>query len=303
MQPVDHSILDVLKINLKEKLLTQFLLEWDQKYRLHAVHFRAGFFGIQRYILVDWRGDHYFFELAHKMGIKRIADILDRFGFGQLTGIDVDEELPGTVASPNWKRKNKGVSCYEGDTLNAGIGQGYMQATPIQLAYGVSTIANRGLRFTPHLLLANQTSGKKPSVEPIKPKEPVVLENNESWSIVIDAMQGVTTAPNGTATYRFGKSTPYTVAGKTGTGQVYSIKHRDAHGKAEKQENLPEHLRDHSLFVAFAPIEDPKIAIAVIVENNKLAVTVARKLLDTYLTNAKTPLNIAAEEVENTYAH
>lgn len=229
--------------------------------------------------------DTYFFELGHKMGIKRIDDILNRFGFGQLTGIDVDEELPGTVASPSWKRRAKGASWYEGDTLNSAIGQGFMQATPLQLAYGVATIANRGLRFIPHLLLSEQTPGHQTELQPPMTQPPVILENSENWSIVIDAMQGVTTAPHGTAAYRFGKSIPYTVAGKTGTGQVYSIKHRDIHGKAEKQESLPEHLRDHSLFVAFAPVDNPQIAIAVIVENNnKVAVSIARKLLDYYFT-------------------
>ena len=235
--------------------------------------------------------DTYFFDLGHKMGIKRIDDILNRFGFGQLTGIDVDEELPGTVASPGWKRRAKGASWYEGDTLNSSIGQGYMQATPIQLAHGVATIANRGTRYIPHLLLAHQAPGKKAQPQASLTHDPVVLNNNENWSIVINAMQGVTSTPQGTAAYRFGKSLPYTVAGKTGTGQVYSIKHRDEHGVAEKQENLPEHLRDHSLFVAFAPVENPQIAIAVIVENNKLAVTVARKLLDYYFIGPETLIN------------
>ncbi len=222
--------------------------------------------------------DTYFFDLGHKLGIKRIDDILNRFGFGQSTGIDVGEELPGVVASPSWKRRVKGQSWYEGDTINSAIGQGYMQTTPLQLANGVATIANRGKRFVPHLLLSEQQPGKKAEIQKSIPLEPVTLQDKRTWDFVINAMQKVIS--EGTAT-RFGQNLPYTVAAKTGTAQVYSIKKRNKNEEAELQENLPENLRDHSLFIAFAPVDKPQIAIAILVENNnKLAVNVARRLLD-----------------------
>ncbi len=226
--------------------------------------------------------DTYFFALGHKMGINRIDDILNRFGFGELTGIDTGEEVTGIIASPAWKRRAKGIAWYEGDTINSAIGQGYMQATPLQLAQGIATMANRGKRLTPHLLLSEQDIGKAPAVQPATALEPVNLTNKENWNIVITALQNVMTSPLGTGYYHYGHDMPYTIAGKTGTAQVYSIKHRDEEGKSEEQEKLPETLRDHSLFIAFAPVDHPEIAIAVIAEHSKLAAGIARKILDYY---------------------
>lgn len=252
--------------------------------------------------------DTFFFDLGHKMGIKRIDDILYRFGFGKLTEIDMGEELAGTVASPSWKRKAKGTMWYEGDTINSSIGQGFMQATPLQLAHGVAAIANRGERFTPHLLLSKQIGKKTETTKPIS-QAPILLENEAAWSIVIDAMQAVITSPQGTG-YRFGKNTSYTVAAKTGTAQVYTIKTRNKNHEAEKQENLPEQLRDHSLLIAFAPVDKPQIALAVIVENNKgFAVQAARKILDSYFlgpqntTPPAPPALLAKPPVKEANAH
>lgn len=231
--------------------------------------------------------DTYFFDLAHKMGIKRIDDALIRFGFGELSGIDIGEELPGVVASPAWKRKTKDLPWYEGDTLVSAIGQGYMTATPIQLGAGVATIANHGLRFAPHLLLKQVTGKDIDDQQPIS-LDPVVLQNQENWNTVIQAMQDVITAPTGTG-YRFGKNVGYTVAAKTGTGQVISIKKRDKNENAAPQMDLPERLRDHSFFIAFAPVDKPEIAVAVVVENSALASSVARKVLDYYLLGPPKP--------------
>ena len=226
--------------------------------------------------------DTYFFALGHKMGIKRIDDILNRFGFGELTGIDIGEEVSGIIASPAWKRRAKSTAWYEGDTINSTIGQGYMQATPLQLAQGIATMANRGKRFAPHLLLMEQEAGKAPELQTATELEPVSLDNQNNWKIIIAALQNVMTSPLGTGYSHYGHDMPYTIAGKTGTAQVYSIKHRDEEGKSEEQEKLPEQLRDHSLFVAFAPVDKPQIAIAVIAEHSKLAAGIARKILDYY---------------------
>lgn len=230
--------------------------------------------------------DTYFFDLAHKLGIQRIDEILTQFGFGDLTGIDMEEELPGLVASPTWKKNVKGLPWYEGDTLNSGVGQGFMQATPLQLASGIATLANRGQRFTPHLLFATQEPGQSSVLEPSTPLKPIVLHDQNEWQIVINAMQGVITSPDGTG-YHFGKLGPYTVAAKTGTAQVYTPKQYIHTEDNDPQLNLPERLRDHSLFIAFAPVDNPQIAIAIVVENSKLAASIARQVLDDYLLGPK----------------
>ncbi len=226
--------------------------------------------------------DTYFYDLAAKLGIQRIDHILSEFGFGELSGIDVDEELPGVISSPEWKRTTKGVPWYLGDTIISGIGQGYMQATPLQLAVAVATLANQGQHFTPHLLLKEQEPGKAAvSQSPILINK-VELTNNNYWNIVISAMQSVITSPNGTGYLHFGHPA-YSVAAKTGTAQVYTKQRNETDEDVNAQSRLPEKLRDHSLFIAFAPAENPQIAIAVVVENSKLAPGVARKIMDFYL--------------------
>lgn len=226
--------------------------------------------------------DTYFYNLALKMGIRRMDTILTQFGFGELSGIDLDDELPGIVASPEWKRKAKGTHWYLGDTIISGIGQGFMQATPLQLAAAVATLANRGARFMPYLQLGEQQPGEPYlKQEPIQ-LEPVVLQNKDDWEIVIDAMQDVVSSPQGTA-YRFGRNHTYTVAAKTGTAQV--IAKRGDPNEVDKQKNIPERLRDHHLFIAFAPADKPKIALAIITENSSVTIEAARSIFDYYLGN------------------
>lgn len=227
--------------------------------------------------------DTFFYDLAAKLGILRIDDILKQFGFGELTGIDISEELPGNVASPQWKKQVKKVHWYEGDTINSGIGQGFMQATPVQLANAVATLANRGHHFTPYLLYGEQEIGKSFALQSPTPVNEIKLKDAYYWEIVRDAMRNVVQSPEGTAYVRFGKNYNYTLAGKTGTAQVYSKKYGSNEDGHDDQNNLPERLRDHSLFIAFAPLEKPQIALAIIVENSNLAVGMARKILDVYL--------------------
>lgn len=239
--------------------------------------------------------DTYFFELGHRLGIKRIDSMLTKFGFGDLTGVDVDEELPGVVASPAWKRRVKGAPWYEGDTLNSAIGQGFMQATPLQLAFGISTMANRGVRISPHFLLGEQEPGKKIEIQPPAMMDPVKLNDPDNWKIIIKALQDVVSTPGATGFVHFGKLGPYTVAAKTGTAQNHSIKHYNINEDHEDQSALPERQRDNSLLIAFAPVEKPEIAIAVIVENDNGAAVIARKVMDYYLLG--TPVNC------NPYVH
>ena len=229
--------------------------------------------------------DIYFYELGYKLGIRRISDSLKQFGLGALTGIDLDEELSGVVPTPEWKRKAKGNAWFDGDTINASIGQGYMQTTPLQLAVATSTLANRGKRFMPYLLLQEQTPGQPPISQSSIALESVNLNNPAYWKIVIQAMQDVVDLRTGSA-FRYGGNRNYTLAAKTGTAQVTSRRRNP--DERDKQEDLPERLRDHHLFIAFAPVDHPQIALAIVTENSNTAIEATRAILDYYLsqTNA-----------------
>lgn len=216
--------------------------------------------------------DTFFYTIGMKMGISHLSAILHDFGFGKTTGVDLNEELPGLVPTPAWKMKTKQRAWYPGDTVVASIGQGYLLTTPLQLANGVAQIAMRGKGYQPHLLRGwNDKNGKYHPYTAIP--LPIIQVDPIYWDTVIQGMRNVM-VPGGTAA-AFGK-TPYTVAGKTGTAQVYSTQ-----GKTIVK-NLPKELRDHTLFIAFAPVEKPQIAIAVIVEHTKTAKFIARKVFDAY---------------------
>ncbi|MBS0359126.1 MAG: penicillin-binding protein 2, partial [Proteobacteria bacterium] len=240
-------------------------------------HSGQGSVNIFRAIIVS--NDTFFFTLAHMMGITKMDDILTRYGFGHLTNIDLPDELPGLVASPAWKEKARHDRWYPGDTINAGIGQGFMLTTPVQLAAGVATIASRGKRYQIHLLKSQVTPDAVQHPEKITSLTPLILHSTSTWNTVIDAMKQVIASPEGTAHHKFGTDTPYVAAAKTGTAQVYSAKS----AAQLKSVSASKNLRDHSLFIVFAPADKPVIAVAVIVENNKLlAAHAARKFLDYY---------------------
>ncbi|MFY7698064.1 MAG: penicillin-binding protein 2 [Legionella sp.] len=221
--------------------------------------------------------DTYFYQLGNKIGISFIEDMLMQFGFGQLTHVDLHEEASGVVPSPAWKRHVKGINWYPGDTLITAIGQGFMLSSPLQLANAVAALSQHGKRFRPHLF--NYSVQGIHNVYQPKPFEeyPIELSDPSYWSLIAEGMQGVIMNNEGTG-YRFGRNATYTVAGKTGTAQVFSSNQYEK----KNYDEIPETLRDHSLFIAFAPIENPKIAIAVIVENDFIASAIARKILDTY---------------------
>lgn len=221
--------------------------------------------------------DIYFFTLAKAMGIRTLSSILTGFGFGEKTHLDMNDELSGNVPTPEWKRAYHGAPWYEGDTIVAGIGQGYILTTPLQLANAAGTLSRKGFHVTPHLLLASQEIGEDKVPVKISVEQQVKLNDEKNWELVHSAMRNVITSGEGTG-YRFGRDAPYEVAAKTGTAQVYSAKmytHLN-------EDNLPERLRDHSLFIAFAPVSDPKIAVAVVVENSHAASFVARQVLNYY---------------------
>lgn len=222
--------------------------------------------------------DTFFYQLGYKMGIKNIDSILDRFGYGRMTGIDLPDEIPGTLASPTYKMKQHQTAWYPGDTVNTSIGQGYMQVTPMQLASAYATLSERGKRFKPYLLLATSNNTQQKIYTATKPLPPVKLASQQSWNVVINAMHDVI-SQEGTA-WRFGIPKGYTAAAKTGTSQVIS------RNLSENYTNTPINLRPNSSIVVFAPVKNPQIAIAVIAEHAPgTSAPIARKVADYYFSH------------------
>lgn len=226
--------------------------------------------------------DVYFYRLAATIGIDRIAAFMAPFGYGSLTGIDISGEKPGVLPSPEWKRRVYKQAWYPGETVNVGIGQGYLLVTPLQLAHVASVIAERGRSFRPRLVTAlRDAKGELHKLPPIE-NPSVKGVTDEDWNIVIQGMVGAASWPGGTA-YAFVKGTPYTMAGKTGTAEVVTVS-RNQSLTAKKTD---ERLKDHAWFIAFAPVEAPRIAVAVLAENAGFGATtsspIARKVIDAYL--------------------
>ena len=227
--------------------------------------------------------DVYFYVLARDMGIDLIHRTLTDFGFGKPTGIDIGGEAAGLVPSTQWKREALGQPWYPGETLIAGIGQGATLVTPIQLAVATSVIANRGKLVRPYLLseVRDSATGQQVIRASAHEGRQVVYAGIEEWDVIIHSMQEVVHGKRGTARGS-GAGTEYQFAGKTGTAQVINIGQYEEYDEDE----IPEEFRDHALFIAFAPVEAPEIALAVIVENggggSKTAAPIAREFLDHY---------------------
>lgn len=229
--------------------------------------------------------DTYFYGLATELGIDNIFQFLSRFDFGKKTGIDLEGESSGLLPSQDWKMRRYKQKWYPGDTVSVGIGQGYNLVTPMQLAYATALLANDGVSFRPHLVRemrsARNNENKLISVQPENKFniDPVQL------ALIKHAMVAVT-QPGGTAA-QASIGTPYQIAGKTGTAQVIGMKQ----GESYDASKIDERHRDHAWFIAFAPAEQPKIALAVLVENGghggSIAAPIARKVLDYYLLGIK----------------
>ncbi|HIG44369.1 MAG: penicillin-binding protein 2 [bacterium] len=230
----------------------------------------------------------YFFELANKLGIDRIHSYLSLFGFGRNLAIDLPEARSGLLPSKDWKMGARGQIWYPGDTLNVGIGQGDILVTPLQLATAVAMLANRGKSVRPRML--RQESVVEPSFirTPDQPSD-IDLVPESIWDLVIDSMEKVVHrgnqgfGENGTAWAYIGRGIQYRMAGKSGTAQVVGI----AQGEEYDEDMLSERKRKHAWFVAFAPVEDPVIALVVLLENggggSQYASPIARQVLDHYL--------------------
>lgn len=233
--------------------------------------------------------DVFFYELAHAMGIDAMHDYLGALGFGERTGIDLSGESSGLMPSSEWKRRVRGQPWYPGETLIAGIGQGFTLATPLQLASVTATMAMRGARLKPQTIARIEDPQVRQSIalvpEPVASLSPPNVRN---WETVVEAMTEVVHGRRGTAR-RIAEGATYRMAGKTGTAQVFTIGQEEEYD----EDTIDKLLRDHALFISFAPVEKPRIAVAVLVENggggSTTAAPMARIVMDAYLLGESRP--------------
>ena len=243
--------------------------------------------------------DTYYYVLSNDLGIDNIARFIGQFGFGAKTGIDIEGEATGVLPSQEWKRKRfkkpEQQKWYAGETISIGIGQGYNAYTPLQMAQAMAALANNGVVHRPRFVnyIEDIRSGERTQVE-TRPGRAIALKP-EHLAFINRALAGVNT--EGTGARAFAKA-GYTSAGKTGTAQVVAMKQNEKYN----EKNVTERHRDHALFIAFAPLESPKIALAVVVENAgfgaRAAAPIARQVLDYYLLGkrADQPAAAVAEE-------
>ncbi|RLA08195.1 MAG: penicillin-binding protein 2 [Gammaproteobacteria bacterium] len=226
--------------------------------------------------------DVFYYDLGFHMGVNRMSDYLSLFGFGKKTGFDNKYELSGILPTRAWKRKNRNKKWYLGETLIMGIGQGYMSATSMQITKAVATLASFGKVVTPHLLkYYTDHKGIRHKYQDPNKNTSLPINNIDNWKLIHKSMKNVVHSPTGTAR-RIGYNTSYLIAGKTGTSQVYSIA-QDGKYDAKK---VAYELRDHALFIAFVPADNPKIAVTVIIEHggsgSSTAAPIAKKIIEKY---------------------
>ena len=240
--------------------------DWKKKGHGHRVGLKTS---------IEQSCDVYYYELAYKLGIDRLHEFAAPFGFGALTGIDIASERSGLLPSREWKKSNSRLPWFPGETVSIGIGQGYMLVTPLQLALATAIIANKGVKITPRLVKSvNGNSLPEPLVQKIE-------VNDKYWQLIHEGMSAVVHGVRGTGN-RISSGLEYRMAGKTGTAQVIGVKQGEEYDAA----TVSLRNRDHGMFVAFAPLENPEIAVAVIVENGEhgsWVAPIARKVIDAYL--------------------
>ena len=229
--------------------------------------------------------DVYFYDLALKLGIDNMSSYFAAFGLGKRTGIDLRGELDGLNPTREWKRRTRNLPWFPGETLITGIGQGFMLTTPLQLANATAAIATMGQRFKPRMLYGIQDQQYQPiNTTTSEPLESIPVQKEKNWQYVIKAMRNVVHGLHGTAR-GIKYNLKYDIAGKTGTAQVFGI----AQDAEYKKEEIAKKLQDHALFIGYAPIDKPRIAVALIVENGgsggSVAAPIVRKVMDEYLLN------------------
>jgi len=226
--------------------------------------------------------DVYFYSLAHDLGINRLHSFMNRFGFGKRTGIDLTGEKGGLMPSREWKQRLRNKRWYPGETIITGIGQGFMLATPLQLAVATATLSNRGKFMQPRVAFVMDDARINEMTPISSVQSTITLKQGGYWNTAIGGMKAVVHGRRGTAK-KVGRRSRYRFAGKTGTAQVITIKQSESYNARK----LAKKFHDHALFVAFAPLKNPRIAVAVIVENggggSKTAAPIAKRVMDYYL--------------------
>ncbi|MFO6498932.1 penicillin-binding protein 2 [Serratia marcescens] len=237
---------------------------------------------------IEESADTFFYQVAYEMGIDRIHHWLSQFGYGQSTGIDLNEEYRGVLPSRDWKLKVHKKGWYQGDTVSVGIGQGYWVATPIQMVKALSTLLNNGRVKTPHLLYSLQQGNRVTRYQPPAQTAQIGDPNSPYWGIVRNGMYGMANLPNGTG-YKLFHTAPYQIAAKSGTSQVFSLKQNQTYNA----KMIPVRLRDHIFYTLFAPYKNPRVAMALILENGGgdgvVAGPTARAILDHIFDPANAP--------------
>ncbi|MEL0633209.1 penicillin-binding protein 2 [Pseudoalteromonas carrageenovora] len=284
---------------LEENIVTESTSVWDPGFfQIPNVDHkwrdwkRWGHGHVDVYKAIEESCDTYFYDAAYRLGITKISNFMARFGFGDLSGIDIHEETTAILPSKEWKEGRFKESWWRGDTISVGIGQGYWTATPIQIANATNILVNKGINHPPHLA---QVAKKEDQVTQINGEEkpPVVLNNPDNWRIALDAMHNTVKKVTGTA-HRAFKGANYDPAGKTGTAQVVSI----AQGERYDAKSLKERQRDNAIYIGFAPYDDPKIVVSIVVENtgggSSVGAPIARQLMDYYF--AANPIEPAGKQ-------
>jgi penicillin-binding protein 2 len=230
----------------------------------------------------------YFYQLALDLGIDRMHDYLAHFGFGAVSGLDLMGENAGVLPSRAWKRGRYGQPWYPGETVIAGIGQGFNVTTPVQLANAMATLANGGVRYEPRLLYASKRAGNEQAVKEMAPVAgQVPIEDLHNWAVVREGLRLVVHGAQGTAR-AIRPDGPLQIAGKSGTAQVAAQALNE-----DMDDSTADHLRHHALFIAYAPAEQPGIAVAVVVEHggggSRHAAPVARAVIDAWLQQGLAP--------------
>ena len=237
---------------------------------------------------IEESADTFFYQVALEMGIDRIHEWLSKFGYGQSTGIDLNEEYAGVLPSREWKQRVHKKPWYQGDTISVGIGQGYWIATPIQMVKALTTLINNGKVQNPHLLYSMKQGNKVERYQPPQDLPQVGDPRSPYWGVVRNGMYGMANLPNGTG-YKLFHTAPYQIAAKSGTSQVFSLKENQTYNA----KMIPVRLRDHIFYTLFAPYQHPKVAMALILENGGgdgvVAGPTARAILDHIFDPANAP--------------
>jgi penicillin-binding protein 2 len=257
---------------------------------------RTGHGTVNLNVAITQSCDVYFYDLALSLGIDNMNSYLRHFGFGRATGVDIVGELSGLLPSREWKRRRHDQPWFPGETIITGIGQGFFLTTPLQLAVSTAALANGGRMLKPNIIYAEQAANTDALLPHLpRPQENISIGEQQHWDSVIGSMIDVVHGARGTAR-AIGKNSPYRIAGKTGTAQVYGLKEEEEYDASA----IAEKLRDHALFIAFAPAEKPRIVVAVIVENGgsggAVAAPIARKILDAFLLDPEEQADTAQAE-------